>query len=288
VLGTLRTRMVAGTIATLVAVIVGVSYGSVRAHERDERQRSASATSPADGAAGSLDDSAHGAAESFATGPGASAAPSGKPGARTSGPAQQGYPTTQVAYALAVVKAWLDKDEVRLGALATGGAVASLGSPAGVDKTLRDYPCLPAPGTPCVDVHNANGDMFELTVDTGRLGAGQAVTAARKNLTRYSDNPLGYIDDMVDAWVDKNAERQARYVAPAVLPLFPDVQPSQYPDPGGSHEDFKDFDFDRSTVNPNFLCFHFSYQFAASYLVTLDQTRLGKPNAIVGQGGANC
>jgi hypothetical protein len=127
------------------------------------------------------------------------------------------YPRDARAYGQEFLRAWGNRNYMRLGQLGDQAAVQQVRDSVdtgGVPNTQWTYiNCGPADQMPdltaCV-FRNAHGDETVIKMIKAKLGSPRAVTAASLDRTRYPTTPEAYVDAVLVAHQNGNAQRVQR------------------------------------------------------------------------------
>jgi hypothetical protein len=217
-----------------------------------------------------------------------SAKPTPSRGAPTSGPTRTAaavtYPKTTDAYATAVLNAWKSHDDVRLGQLATPGAITLMGTaPSSITGGWEFNDCWIEPLSPCRQLRNDVGDVFSVSVDPAKLGKAKAVTRVYKDLTRYENDAMKYLYSVIDARNARNDERVATLIDGQQAVWFFTTIAS----PGDHSSGYKNY-ITFNGQHADWVCIS-AYDTTAQssgWHFGVDPTRLGKKHALVFANGS--
>jgi hypothetical protein len=137
------------------------------------------------------------------------------------------YPADAKTYASELLKAWINKQAIRIEELADSSTQAQLkdaatygGYPANTQWTsIRCASGEIAGTTNCIQ-RNGHGDESVITLVTAKLGHPQAVSAANLERTQYPSMPTAYVDEFLGAWASGNLQRMARLSSSTIANKF--------------------------------------------------------------------
>lgn len=151
---------------------------------------------------------------------------SASPAAPATSASTVSYPATARAYAEAVLTAWGQKLDARLGDLTAAlvhDQIISIPGPPNLNWS-HDRCDAAAGSTYCVFV-NDDGDVITLRITNALLGKPRAATEVRLDQTVYSNDVKLYVQAFVEAWRNGNVKRMHALSTPAGVEFFTHYTP---------------------------------------------------------------